>query len=68
MKWSIVCSYISKGGLGVRCLSKLNGALLGKWNWRFVEEKGALWHQVINRKYGVGEGGWCTREVREGMV
>ena len=30
VKWSIVCSNKRKGGLGVRCLSKLNRALLGK--------------------------------------
>ena len=29
------------------------------------EERGTLWKQVISRKYGVEEGGWCTREVRE---
>ena len=24
---------VAKDGLGVKCLSKLNRALLGKWNW-----------------------------------
>ena len=66
MKWLIVCSDKRKGGLGVRYLSKLNRALLGKWSWRFVEERGTLWNQVISRKYGAEEGEWCTREVREG--
>lgn len=66
VKRPIVYSNETKGSLGVRCLSKFNRALLGKWSWCFVEENGALWHQVINRKYGVEEGGWCTREVREG--
>ena len=49
-----------KGGLGVRCLFKLNRALLGKWSWRFVEERGNLWNQVSSRKYGVEEEGWST--------
>ena len=31
-----------------------------------MEERGAFWHQAINRKYGVEEGGWCILEVREG--
>ena len=31
-----------------------------------MEERGTLWNQVISRKYGVEEGEWCTREVREG--
>ena len=30
VKWSIVCLDKKRGGLGVRCLSKLNRALLGK--------------------------------------
>ena len=60
VKWEIVCSNKRKG------LSKLNRALLGKWSWRFVEERGTLWKQVISRKYGIEEGGWCTREVMEG--
>ena len=57
VKRFIVCSDKKKGGLVVRCLSKLNKALLGKWSWRFVEEKGTLWNQVISRKYEVEEGG-----------
>ena len=31
-----------------------------------MEERGTLWKQVISRKYGVEEGGWCTQEVRGG--
>ena len=30
VKWAIVCSNKRKGGLSVRCLSKVNRALLGK--------------------------------------
>ncbi|RVW40176.1 LINE-1 retrotransposable element ORF2 protein [Vitis vinifera] len=55
----------SKGGLGVKCLSLLNKALLVKWNWRFANERKALWNQVIRGKYGEDRGGWCSREVRE---
>ena len=66
VKWEVVCSNKKKGGLGVRNLSNLNRALLGKWSWRFTKERGTLWKQVIIRKYGVEEGGWYTREVREG--
>ena len=66
VKWEVVCFDKRKGRLGVRSLFNLNRALLGNWSWRFAEEKGTLWKQVISRKYGVEEGGWCTREVREG--
>ena len=66
VKWEIVCLDKRKGGLGVRNLSNLNKALLGKWSWRFMEERGTLWKQVISRKYGMEEEGWGTRKVREG--
>ncbi|RVW25094.1 putative ribonuclease H protein [Vitis vinifera] len=40
-------------------------ALLSKWNWRFANERDALWNQVIRRKYGEDRGDWSSREVRE---
>ena len=55
-----------KEGLGVKCLSILNKALLCKWSWRFVIERGAFWNQVIRGKDGEEQGGWCTKEVRNG--
>ncbi|RVX15878.1 SWI/SNF complex subunit SWI3C [Vitis vinifera] len=55
----------AKGGLGVKSLSLLNKTLLAKWNWRFANEREALWNQVIRGKYGEARGGWCSREVRE---
>ena len=67
VKWSIICLDKRKGGLSVRCLSKLNRALLGKWSWHFVEERGALWHQVINRKYEVEEGGVVYLRIKGGV-
>ena len=33
VKWEIDCLDKRKDGVGVKCLSKLNRALLGKWNW-----------------------------------
>ena len=35
-----VCFSKMGGGLGVRRLDCLNRALLGKWNWRYVAERG----------------------------
>ena len=32
VKWATICSGKRKDGLGVRCLSTLNRALLYKWN------------------------------------
>ncbi|RVW67649.1 hypothetical protein CK203_063071 [Vitis vinifera] len=53
-----------QGGLGIRSLVALNKALLGKWSWKFAVEKNPLRKQVIIDKYGVEDGGWCSREVR----
>ncbi|RVW32476.1 hypothetical protein CK203_081299 [Vitis vinifera] len=36
---------------------------LVRWNLRFANEREALWRSVISLKYGVEEGGWCTRDV-----
>ena len=65
VRLELVCLSRKKGGLGVKCLSFLNKALLAKWNWRFANEREALWNQVIKGKYGEDRGGWCSREVRE---
>ncbi|KAL6339852.1 hypothetical protein AAG906_034940 [Vitis piasezkii] len=35
----------------------MNKALLCKWSWCFANERGALWKQVINKKYGEDIGG-----------
>ncbi|RVW54677.1 putative ribonuclease H protein [Vitis vinifera] len=65
VRWELVCLSKAKGGLGVKSLSLLNKTLLAKWNWRFANEREALWNQVIRGKYGEARGGWCWREVRE---
>uniref|UniRef100_A0A7N2MZG8 Uncharacterized protein n=1 Tax=Quercus lobata TaxID=97700 RepID=A0A7N2MZG8_QUELO len=49
------------GGLGIRNLRLFNIALLGKWLWRFGQERDALWRQVI--KYGCEWGGWCSSNL-----
>ena len=49
IKWAIISLGKRKGGLGVRCLSTLNRALLDKWSWSFSIER----KQVISRKFRV---------------
>ena len=66
VRWTLVCLDKRKGGLGVKCLSSLNKALSCKWSWRFANERGALWNQVIRGKYGEEQGGWCSKEVKGG--
>ena len=53
------------GGLGVKGLYKLNKALLEKWNWRFANERNALWRETISKKFGEMQGGWCLGKNRD---
>ncbi|RVW70344.1 hypothetical protein CK203_048761 [Vitis vinifera] len=43
-------------------------ALLGKWVWRFANERKALWNQVIRGKYGEERGGWRSSSNKEAWV
>ena len=42
VKWSYVYKDKKLGGLGIRVLSSLNKALLGKWCWKFALERDFL--------------------------
>ena len=66
VNWKTVCLQKSRGGLGVRSLSKMNIALFCKWCWRFANERDALWRLVISTKFGEGDGGWNTNDMRGG--
>ena len=66
VNWKTVCLQKSHGGLGVRSLSKMNIALFCKWCWRFANERDSLWRLVISTKFGEGDGGWNTNDMREG--
>jgi hypothetical protein len=61
VSWAKVCSPISEGGLGIRNLRTFNRALLGKWLWRYVNEREARWRVVVDAKFGSMGGGWCSR-------
>lgn len=61
VKWDTICSPKEVGGLGLRNLSQMNKALLGKWLWRYASEPEALWRNVIAWKYGQGEGDWWPK-------
>ncbi|KAJ9693692.1 hypothetical protein PVL29_009580 [Vitis rotundifolia] len=64
INWEVVCTQKEKGGLGLRKITVLNKALLGKWVWRFAIEKDNLWKKVLVVKYGQEGLGWRTNEVR----
>jgi hypothetical protein len=65
VKWSLVCSPIKDGRLGIRNLHRFNQALLKKWLWRYATEREAYWRKVVEEevKYGSMEGDWCTKQV-----
>ena len=50
----------------MKSLVTLHKAFLGKWSWRYANEKEVFWNQVIRGKYGEEHGGWCSQEVRKG--
>ncbi|GLT65802.1 hypothetical protein SLA2020_382120 [Shorea laevis] len=41
------------GGLGVKDLNSFNLALLGKWRWKLLWDRDALWNRVLEAKYNV---------------
>ena len=54
IKWDHVCLPKEIGGLGIKDIDAFNVALLGKWKWNMMQEKGDLWTRVLESKYG----GW----------
>ncbi|GJU45999.1 RNA-directed DNA polymerase, eukaryota [Tanacetum coccineum] len=51
VKWDSILLSPKLGGLGVGSLLAKNLALLGKWRWRFLTEKDALWQKLICSLY-----------------
>lgn len=56
--WEVVTRPKEMGGLGMEGLLLRNKALLGKWCWRFSNERDSLWSRVICSKYELQENGW----------
>ena len=64
VSWATVCTEKRKCGIGIKNFSKMNKALLSKWNWRFANERNSLWRKVIGSKFGESPDGWHTRDLR----
>jgi len=64
IRWNIVKQPLLLGGSGIRDLRLFNEALLGKWLWRFMNEKGNLWRKVVTIKYGDDGFGWFPSIAR----
>ncbi|GJX55368.1 RNA-directed DNA polymerase, eukaryota, reverse transcriptase zinc-binding domain protein [Tanacetum coccineum] len=69
---SPVLQSFENGGLGIGSIKAKNLSLLGKWWWRFHNEKEALWCKVITCLYG-NDGGFNSgvdsfvRNVKSGV-
>lgn len=50
-----------KGRLGIKNLSVINTALLGKWGWRFAISENSIWKEIISLKYKMEDPGWFTK-------
>ncbi|KAE8679344.1 crossover junction endonuclease MUS81-like isoform X2 [Hibiscus syriacus] len=51
--WNKICIPISGGGSGVADLNLTNRALLGKWVWKFANEKHSIWKRFVCTKHNV---------------
>lgn len=58
VRWEDGCRPKGVGGLGIGCLKEKNFALLAKWLWRFLGDRGSLWHSTILNKYGMHSNEW----------
>ncbi|GJX65451.1 hypothetical protein Tco_0299794 [Tanacetum coccineum] len=63
VKWDSILVSPKYGGLGVGSLRAKNLALLGKWKWRFLVEKDALWRQdcKVGNRWVLENDNWCSR-------
>jgi hypothetical protein len=53
IKWDTICLPKKNGGLGVRDIRTVNISLLAKWRWKLLDNKQAVWKDVLISKYGV---------------
>ncbi|KAE8735716.1 Replication factor C subunit 1 [Hibiscus syriacus] len=53
VNWKTVCQPYEEGGLGVLDLSLVNRVLLGKWVWKFANEKKSQWKKMLCCKHNV---------------
>lgn len=47
-----MCLEKQQGGLTLKDVTTFNESLLGKWKWRILYEKVALWEDLLGHRYG----------------
>ncbi|CAI8598593.1 unnamed protein product [Vicia faba] len=50
ISWDTICKSRDDGSLGVKDVVKFNLALLSKWIWRFLREKGTIWEGLMQER------------------
>ena len=48
--WKTICLSKTRGGLGIKDITKMNISLLCKWWWKLETESG-LWQDLVEKKY-----------------
>ncbi|PWA54956.1 RNA-directed DNA polymerase, eukaryota, Reverse transcriptase zinc-binding domain protein [Artemisia annua] len=62
ISWKNTIASRDMGGLGFGSLRAKNLSLIGKWRWRFLKEKDALWRKVIRNIFG-DDGGFTNMDL-----
>nr|GEZ15833.1 RNA-directed DNA polymerase, eukaryota, reverse transcriptase zinc-binding domain protein [Tanacetum cinerariifolium] len=65
IRWQKIIADKKDEGFGVGSIKAKKLSLLGKWRWRFLNEKDALWRKVISKLYGSDEGFVVRRGSRQ---
>lgn len=55
VNWETICRPKPQGGLGFRCTSDFNQALIMKLGWGLIYQPSSLWVRVLRGKYRCGE-------------
>ncbi|CAL1385774.1 unnamed protein product [Linum trigynum] len=64
--WDLCKATKKNGGIGALDFESFNHAMLCKWMWKFAEDRGRWWRDLIEIKYSNGVSLWHTGKRREG--
>ncbi|KAI5436046.1 hypothetical protein KIW84_022476 [Lathyrus oleraceus] len=59
VSWDKICLKKEEGGLGVKHVEWFNLSLMSKWGWRFLNDKHAIWFNLLHFRYGSGLQSLC---------
>ncbi|KAI5423367.1 hypothetical protein KIW84_046364 [Lathyrus oleraceus] len=59
VSWDKICLRTEEGGLGVKNVEWFNLSLMSKWGWRFLDDKHAIWFNLLQFRYGSGLQSLC---------